>query len=287
MRRWMCDLRGPVEGEQGDGPAGPACPADHPSQRAGFVGRVGSQWLAVFRFLGLASPDPSFSQDFRSGLARALTLEYAEPRRNGKSYGFLGGMDKKEPATLTTEQIWQMGLFDSENLYRFELDSGDEAIGEPPLRPSRVLAALAHTVSDVESTARGDRGLRGRWPLQLKVSWTGDRVGGELGKVEPVGRDLYGPEKSCLASLLVRAGRATGDREVLDLGRQVVDLTLGAAGGEILPLGKLDGQYLSRLHGAVAALAAGAEGKGGGRPRDAAAEERREGRGKRLGDGRP
>jgi hypothetical protein len=281
MRRWMCDLRGPERGEQGDGPAGPSCPADHPSRRAGFVGRVGSQWLAVFRFLGLASPDPSFSEDFRSGLARALTQQYAEPRRDGKGYGFLGAMDPKAPATLTTEQLWQLGLFDADNLYRFELDSGDEAIGQPPLKPSRVLAALARTIVDVEPRARGDRGLRGRWPLQLKVSWTGDRIGGELASAAPLERDLYGPEKSCMASLLMRAGRQTGDRALLDAGREVVELTLGAAGGEILPLGKLDGQYLSRLHSAVAALASGE------RRDEPVREARREGREKKVGDDHP
>ncbi len=289
MRRWMCDLRGPQHGRPGNGPAGPACPADRPLQHASFVGRVGSQWLAVFRFLGLASPDPSFTEDFRSGLARALTLEYAEPRRGGESYGFLGKMEPGAPPSLTTEQIWQMGLFDSTNLYRFALDSGDEAIGSPPLKPSRVLAALARMVVGVEAPAHGGTGgIRSHWPLQLKVSWSGERIGGALDKIEPVGRDLYGPEKSCLASLLVREGRATGDRAILDAGREAVDLTFEAAGGKILPLGKLDGQYLSRLHGAVAALAESGERSGrSGRADATTASAGRRANGKPLGDHRP
>jgi len=47
------------------------------------------------------------------------------------------------------------------------------------------------------------------------------------------------------------------------MGADLVDLTLDAAGGEILPLGKLNGQYLSRLHPAVAGLSGRPAGTAG------------------------
>ncbi len=94
----------------------------------------------------------------------------------------------------------------------------------------------------------------------------------------PLERDLYGPEKACMASLLTRAGRQSGDRGLLDAGREIVELTIGAAGGEFLPLGKLNGQYLSRLHSAVAGLA-GPPSAGGH-----AKEARRESHEKSVGD---
>ncbi len=194
-----------------------------------------------------------------------MTLEYAEPKRDGKSYGVLGKMGP-EPNTLESEQVWLTGLYDGDNLYRFELDSGDAAIGDPPLAPSRVIAALARTLVEIEPKANGGRGdfrdLGARWPLQLKLAWSGARIGGQLTSVTPVGRFLYGPEKACFASLLLRAGRQSGDRELTDAGREVVEFTLDAAGGQILPLGKLDGQYFSRLHSGVAELAGSTAGAG-------------------------
>jgi hypothetical protein len=257
MRRHMCDLRGPEEAEtvtRGTGPAGPACPPDRPNPKASFNGRVAAQWLAIFRFLGEAGPDPSFLEDFRSGLARAVTQQYVDVVRDGRSYGFLGET-VKGPGPFTTNQLWQTGLFDAALLHRFALDSGDEPIGSPPLRPSRVLAALARTMAEIAPRVKGDGSPEGHWPLKLTVTWEGERIGGRLVSVAPAERDLYGPEKATLADLVVRAGEATGDPGLVKAGRNLVDFTLRAASGEMLPLGKLDGQYLSRLHAAVADLA--------------------------------
>jgi hypothetical protein len=241
--------------ERPTGPGGPACPPDRPSKEAGFNGRVASQWFAAFRFLGLASSDPSFLADFRSGLARAVTQQYIEVVRDGRSYGFMGDQ-VKGPGAFTTNQVWQTGLLDTANLHRFMIDSGDEAIGSPPVKPSRVLAALARTFAEIEPKILGDGSTRGKWPLMLVATWEGERIGGRLTAVAAKERELYGPEKSTLAAVLVQAGRQTGDPVLLKMGADLVALTLDAAGGEILPLGKLNGQYLSRLHPAVAGLAA-------------------------------
>jgi len=58
-------------------------------------------------------------------------------------------------------------------------------------------------------------------------------------------------------ALLVRAGQQTGDKELLKAGEEMVRFALSASRGEQVPLGKLQGQYLSRLHAAVARLASG------------------------------
>ena len=254
MRRHMCDLRGPESVKLlPSGPAGPACPDDRPNPKANFNGRVAAQWLAVYRFLGHASPDPSFLVDFRSGLSRAVTQQYIEVVRDGRSYGFMGDT-VKGPGQFTTNQLWQIGLFDSTNLHRFSVDSGDEAIGTPALKPSRVLAALARTIAEIEPKVKGDGSLDGHWPLKLVATWTGERIGGQLTAVAGEDRDLYGPEKATLAALVVQAGEATGDRGLIKAGAGLVDFTIRAAAGERLPLGKLNGQYLSRLHPAVACL---------------------------------
>jgi hypothetical protein len=262
MRRYMCELRGPGHVERPNGPAGPACPPDHKTKEASYNGRVASQWFAAFRFLGLASPDPSFLEDFRAGLARAVTQQYIEVVRDGRSYGFMGD-NVSGPGTFTTNQVWQTGLLDTANLERFRVDSGDEAIGSPPVKPSRVLAALARTFAEIEPKVTGDGSTRGHWPLMLTATWEGERIGGRLTAVAGKDRELYGPEKSTLAAVIVQAGVETGDPVLLKMGADLVDLTFDAAGGEILPLGKLNGQYLSRLHPAVALLATSRPGKPG------------------------
>jgi hypothetical protein len=216
---------------------------------------VAGQWLAVFRFLGLASDDASFLEDWRSGLARAVTQQYAEVERDGRRYGFLGDKDLGGPGPHQTGPLWMNGFYDAENLYRWQLDTGDAPLGDPPVRPSAVLAAVAHTLADLVPNAGGKRaGLREPWPQRLTYDWNGARIGGRLGALSGEGRNLFGPEKAGMAALLVREGQDTGDRELLSAGRDMVLYVLGAAREEQVPLGKLQGQYLTRLHAAVARL---------------------------------
>ena len=60
MRNYLCARR----------PASPCRPDDAPSDYwAQLTGRVAMQWNAVFRFLGLAGDDPSYLDDYVSGLA--------------------------------------------------------------------------------------------------------------------------------------------------------------------------------------------------------------------------
>ncbi|HEX7185509.1 MAG TPA: hypothetical protein VF756_27040 [Thermoanaerobaculia bacterium] len=256
MRRWMCESRGPQPVADPRGPDGPACPADQPPTRAKFTGRVAAQWIAVFRFLGLASEDASFREDYRSAVSRMVTHNYAELQRDGRSYGFLGDAPVREPGQYKTGQIWMNAFYDAETLHRFRVDSGDEAVGDPPLRPSRVLAAVARTLVDIEPRMQQKKlSLREPWPQHLTYTSEGPRIGGRLVAVVAKGRDLFGPEKASMTALLVREGQATGDRSMIEAGEEIVHFVLSAAEGEQVPLGKLQGQYLTRLHAAVARLA--------------------------------
>src|SRR5205085_1427208 len=69
---------------------GASCSATDPrsDEWAALTGRVASQWFNVFRFIGLASDDGSYLDDYRQGLARAMTQNYLEGTRNGVRYGF-------------------------------------------------------------------------------------------------------------------------------------------------------------------------------------------------------
>jgi hypothetical protein len=257
MRRLVCPDRGPGPVTSPHGPDGPACTATHPPDAdSDFTGRAPSQWIAAFRFLGLASADPSFLEDYRSGLARALTQHYAELLKDGKRYGFLGDRLGQGPSHVAGP-FWTNGFYDAENLYRWQRDTGDQPLGEPPLAPSEVLAAVARTVSDLGPRTAGGT-PDGPWPRLLSYSWSGPRIGGALSAVEAKDRELYGPEQYGTVALLVRAGRLSGDPVLIAAGERMIQTILGNSGkgrGEVLPLGKIQGQTLTRLHAAIALAA--------------------------------
>ncbi|HEV2856179.1 MAG TPA: fibronectin type III domain-containing protein [Thermoanaerobaculia bacterium] len=245
MRRWECPLR-----------PGSACPADYPVNiNASLTGRVGQQWQDAFRFVGLASSDASFLDDFRSGFARSITQQYARVSKNGVQYGFWGG-----PALVTTggtyqtDSQWTIGMYDMHYLNRFAKDTGDEAIGIPALRPSQVNTSIARTFKDIEPVVIGDGTVSGFWARLLEYNWSGDRLAGTLNSVAGADRELYNPEKTGAAEVLIRAGQQTGDASLLDYGRKLTVFMIGEAQREGAPLGKLMGQDLTRLHSAVGLL---------------------------------
>ncbi|HSF44083.1 MAG TPA: hypothetical protein VLT87_30120 [Thermoanaerobaculia bacterium] len=256
MRRLICGTRGPGPTTEPKGPGGPACAADRMPEGQGLTGRVGSQWIHAFRFLGLASDDPSFLEDYKSGLARALTWNYAELERSGRRYGFLGGEKPlKGPGTYEAGPWWTTGFYDAENLYRFKRDTGDAPIGDPAIPPSQTLAALARTVVEIGSRQFGDGTPAGNWPRLLVYTWTGPRIGGALTAVEAKDRELYNTEKAGALALLARAGRQTGDPALIEAGDDLIRFVLKTQAGDVPPLGKIQGQYLTRLHAAVAVAA--------------------------------
>jgi hypothetical protein len=258
MRRYQCPQRGSANVVEPTGPAGPACAADYPITNATLTGRSGQQWLSVFRFLGHASPDGSFLEDFRSGFARAVTQNYAELNRNGVAYGFWGGPAVlKLPGTYTTDSGWTIPMYDMHHLSRLQRDTGDAPIGIPALKPSQVIAAVARTYRDLEPTVFGDGTAAGIWARLLQYTWSGSRLGGSLDSVVGADRYLYHPEKGGAGALLVRAGQQQGDDSLIAFGRETTQFMLSYSAGDTVPLGKIHGENLTRLHGAVARLAAG------------------------------
>ena len=266
MRRLVCPDRGPEPVTVPRPPDGPPCSATHPpdNDSSTFTGRVAGQWAAAFRFLGLASDDPSFLEDYRSGLARAVTQHYTELERGGQRLGFLSEGVIKPGGPQEVGPAWTVGFYDAQNLYRWQLDSGDEPIGEPPLAPSRVLAALARGMVKLD-TAGPKKAVEASWPRLLALTTSGPRLGGTLLKVEPRDRELYNPEKYGSVALLLRAGRQSGDPALTEAGREMVGLILRQR-GDVLPLCKIQGQTLTRLHAAVAVAAAHSADKPADKP---------------------
>jgi len=262
FRRWECPTRGPGPVLVPHGPDGPACAADYPVNiNATLTGRVGQQWQNVFRFMGLASNDASFLEDWKLNFARSITQQYAAPVKNGVTYGFWGGpaLIPGTTASLTglTDSQWTIGMYDMHYLGRYQRDSGDAPLGIPALKPSQVISSVAHTYRDIEPVAMGDGTVSGLWARLLQYTWSGDRLGGALGTVVESDRELYDPEKTGAAEVLIRAGQQEGDATLVDYGRKLTAFMIGSATKEAAPLGKLMGQDLTRLHPAVALLANG------------------------------
>jgi len=255
MRRHMCDTRGSYPVLEAAGPGGPACAADRLSTRADFTGRVATQWINAFRFLGLASADGSFLEDYRGSLARAATQHYVEVHRLGETtaYGFLGER-AVAPGTYIGGPVWMFGFYDTNTLFRLLRDTDDAPIGNPALPPSRIMSAVARTLRDIEPTVTGDGTVNSDWPKNLQYTYSDTRIGGVLSLVIDNDRPIFTPEKTSVTSLFLRVGELTGDAAMTAKGKEMVQFTLGAATGENAPLGKLEGQYLSRLHAAVARL---------------------------------
>jgi hypothetical protein len=262
FRRWECPTRGPGPVLTPHGPDGPACVADYPVNiNATLTGRVGQQWQNVFRFMGLASNDASFLEDWKLNFARSITQQYAAPVKNGVTYGFWGGpaLIPGSTGSLTslTDSQWTIGMYDMHYLARYQRDTGDAPLGIPALKPSQVISSIARTYRDLEPVAMGDGTVSGFWARLLQYTWTGNRLGGALGAVVESDRELYDPEKTGAAEVLIRAGQQDGDATLVDYGRKLTVFMIGSAQKEQAPLGKLMGQDLTRLHPAVALLANG------------------------------
>lgn len=250
MRNFLCSRR-----------PGAACLPDDPptDPYAGLEGRVASQWFAAFRFVGLAGDDASYLDDWRSGLAREVTQWYVETEQSGRRYGFLiGGPPLTGPGSYSSDQLWIASLYDMNNLFRLQRDTGDAPIGNPAIPPSQVLAAWARTLVRFGATLSGNGTATGNWPNSLNFTWAGLRIGGTLTSVTPntAGGDpfLYGTGKATLAALLVRAGQQSGNASLTQMGADLTRLTLTASQANNSPLGKEQGEYLARLHAAVARL---------------------------------
>jgi|GEM_PF-4521958 len=269
MRDYLCSRR----------PAQPCLPTDVPSDEwAQLTGRVAMQWFAAFRFIGLAGNDPGYLDDYKSGLARAITQYYVEPVQNGTSYGFwldcpvsrAAPCPIGRPAASTdnyTGQLWMVSLYDMNLLYRLQRDTNDAPLGSPALAPSHVLASWARTLLQFGSTVGNGNGTAGgNWPNVVRVIHSGTRVGGSLvsvtTNVDPDGNGtpcdaaqdecLYTTGKATLSAVLMRAADQTGSAAMRQMGRDFTTQAIANAQSDISPFGKIIGEYLARLHAAVA-----------------------------------
>jgi hypothetical protein len=144
------------------------------------------------------------------------------------------------------------------NLYQLQLDTNNAAIGIPAVTPGSVLASWAGTLNDLGATLIGDGSAYGQWPNEIEFTWTGNRISGILTGVAQYfsGADavLWDTGKATLPATLLRAADQTGDLRLRKMGFDLTQLAIQSALANMLPLGKEQGLYLSRLHSAVSHL---------------------------------
>ncbi len=261
MRGYICPGRANA--------AGPAC--DPTVQKfdeyAAVTGRSAMQYANIFHYLGTSSRDGSYLEDWESLLARAVTQYYVEPVQQGVPYGFWASSNARTGNTASgalqsTDQQWMLSLYDMEALYNYSVETGDQALGSPPIRPSRIITNWGRTL-----TRFGGGGspvtAEGTWPNGLRFRYSGERIGGTLEQVEGdrSGSDptLYVAGKADLLAVLARAADWSKDTDIKNLASNMTQFVLRNLGN--YPLGKEQGLMLARLPVAVARLTSMA-GKG-------------------------
>lgn len=267
MRGYLCPARfGPSPG--------PMCAPTEAGTDAWvqLSDRAASQWYEVFRVLG-QSVDPSFLDDWRGGLARWLSLHYAQGLdARGDTLGLLApsgvgaGLSILAPGRYGTAQLWMASGYDFEQLARFASAAPGHGLGQPALMPEQVIEAWGRTLALASRLAPGgDGSASGVWPNAIAFEWTGARIGGQLRSLAPFWHPasmpqpcldacLYPTGKAFLSAALARAARLSGDPALHALAQSVIAQSLAALAARPQVLGKETGLLLTRLPAAIAAL---------------------------------
>jgi hypothetical protein len=273
LERGVRSYRGYLCPSRGSTPPGAVCAPGAPitDEFAGVNDRVATQFQQVFRFVGLAG-DASYLDDWRSTVARFLTQNFALLQSNGGELGFTepsgGGSTSiiTGAGTYYTTQLWMASIYDFNSLYRLEVDSANGALGTPAITPSRARQAWARTLL-AASNVVGDGSAAGRWPNSLRYTFTGARIGGTLGLLEPGWAPgpapapnacfddcLYEEGKSTLSATLARSADDLDDPTLRALALDLTERALQQIAAQPVPMGKSPGEFFGRLTSAVARL---------------------------------
>lgn len=249
MRDYLCQRRPATTCQPGD---------PQPDEWAILSGRVGSQWLAAFRFVGLASGDESYLDDWHGLMGVSVSRHYAQVSSGGVAYGFWTDGVMGGPGTFDTGQLWMVSLYDMRNVRRLMDDTNDAPFSSPSVRPSEVLTSWSRTLVRYGSTVSGDGTAGGDWPNGLRFAFSGNRVGGTLTSVSasPGGSDplLYDTGKSTLTAVLAQSGEIASDPTLAAMAGDLTEVALAGMQYEGGPLSKIQGEYLNRTPTALALL---------------------------------
>jgi hypothetical protein len=226
-------------------------------EKGSVVMRAAAQWQAISRFLGTVG-ERDHERHFRWGVATAVEEHYLELDRGGERYGFWSRAPK--PAgSAEHDSLFATAFYDFENLHDFMRDTADAPIGGTGVKPSRALVSLARSYVRLAGRLEGAEGaIEGPWSRSFALKFEGPRHGGRLTRVqtkpaEP--RLFFTSDKPAMAAFLTYAAQLSDDPELRRAAEDLVAYSLARAGKRPIPMGKLMGLGLHRVHPAVAALA--------------------------------
>lgn len=270
MRGYLCPTRG-------GSPPGPVCAPTVPitDDFAGVNDRVASQYYQIFRFVGLASDDASFLDDWRSNTARFLTQNFALVQQGGVALGFTEPSGQGSTTVIGgagsyyTTQLWMASIYDFNLLHRLQVDTLDAPLGVPAITPSAAQNGWARTLRATSLVPPANGTAAGTWPNTLRFTFSGNRIGGNLTALEPgwvpgptpqpcFDDCLYDSGKSPLSGPLARAADETGDPQLRALALDFATHALQSIANTPQPMGKASGELFGRLTSAVARLGAAA-----------------------------
>jgi hypothetical protein len=267
MRGYLCPGRG-------NSPPGPVCSPTTPisDEFAGVNDRVASQYYQIFRFLGLASDDASFLDDWRSNTARFLTQNFALVQQGGQLLGFTepsgGGTTTivGVPGSYYSTQLWMASIYDFNLLHRLQVDSQDAPLGQPAIAPGAAQLGFARALRAIGQTLPGNGSAAGIWPNTVRFTFSGARIGGTLTALEPgwvpnpmpqpcFDDCLYDTGKAPLSAVFARAADDSGDPQLRAAAVDFTSYALQSIAATPQPMGKASGELFGRLTSAVARLA--------------------------------
>ncbi|MGD9200290.1 MAG: hypothetical protein PVI26_01900, partial [Chitinispirillia bacterium] len=187
---------------------------------AGTVDRVASQMAAIYWFLGHASEDSSFLEDYLNQYERLIDRHSAIliNSSNKKEYAFVSKNIPDGEKLAITAQTWMTALYDMQNMWWLYFEFGDLSLGKANIKISRFFKALNNTYWDYVSNVGKKRGYnsapQGNWAKQLNYSWTGDKIGGTVKSVsinQNSEKYLYNSGKANLVSFMFRSAYMNQD----------------------------------------------------------------------------
>lgn len=207
--------------------SGSIIPSNLPPRQSfmGTVDRASSQQAAIFWFLGHASPDSTFIDDFRNNLDRGVDMHTALLSGPNGEYAFISAGNVNTATTAVgTDQVWMSSLYYLHNVWSYYREYGDVALGTTKLTIGRYFSGVNRSLWDyVSMVGPGGTGLpNGVWANNLRITWAGPIKGGTLvSATNPRSSGtsddfLYLSGKSILPITMFRAARLTHSQSQYD-----------------------------------------------------------------------
>ncbi len=222
-------------------------------------GRSGTHAALMFNFLG-HTYDANYFDDFKHMYEHVFSRNIALlTGSNGTEYGFIiGGVTGD--TSFGTEQFWMGALYPMHSLYILSNEWGNLELGVDNIPVSRVYEAVANGYKDYLTTLNpnGDGTWGSTWVNVAEVNYSGNKIGGAITSIEDSSispPSMYSSGKFPVITLMLRAGKISGDNDLTQFGLAGIDWTDSYEeynGLEDDLWAKVSGIIMSRFHHAMA-----------------------------------